>query len=420
MIRLTLIIATLVTLGSCACKVSYEASKINQRPSSSIKINNLHSDKKAHKLNNYFTSNYKSGAFNGNVLIAQNGEIIYKKSFGFANFKNKDTLELNTAFELGSVSKQYTAAGIMLLKQKGLIDYSDSVQKFFPNFPYHGITIKMLLTHYSGLPNYIYFCDDSVKEKNCNFSYEDVFKLWNEHKPIFYYPPNKRFDYSNSGYMVLAAIIEEVSKKSFGAFMKENFFDPLGMTNTFAYHPDSTSNCNMATGYLYGKKEAEHFFLNTVMGDKGIYTTVEDMFKWDQGLYDNEIIADSILEDAFKPYITNSKRKRRHNYGFGWRIEYMPDSTKVLFHSGWWQGFQSLLIRVPKDRTTIAILKNKKNRCAFSRHYILNVLYPFNYNYEPLDDNENESDFAESTSQTAGNQKVITKVSNPQKNNLMQ
>lgn len=377
--RVLIITIILAGIYSCSCRVNYEANKSSIRNASALPLKNAHSNLKVSQINRYFKNLHQQGVFNGNVLIAQAGQTIYKKSFGYANYKNKDTLSLNTSFQLGSVTKQFTAAGILLLKQRGMLELDDSVQKFFPKFPYHGITIKMLLTHYSGLPNYIYLCDDSVKNKQCNYTFSDVFKLWRKYKPIYYFPPNKRYDYSNSGYMVLAAIIEKVSDKHYGEFMKENFFEPLGMNNTFAYHPDSLEDKDVATGYLWGRKEAEHFFLNTVMGDKGLYSTVNDLYKWDQGLYDKNILQDSVLQLAFQPYIKNPYRRQNHDYGLGWRIEHLADSTKILFHGGWWQGFQSMLIRVPKDRTTIAILKNKKNRCGLSRHYLLRILYPGSY-----------------------------------------
>ena len=308
----------------------------------------INAESKIKRLDSLFNYYHNLGAFNGNVLIAQSGVAFYKKSFGFANFKTKDSLNENSQFQLASISKQFTATAIMILKEKGLIDYNDSVQKFFPNFPYQGITIKLLLSHRSGLPNYIYYCDDVIKCKETPINNDSVISILTRDKPLKYYPPNKKFNYSNTGYAVLASIVEKVSGISFEEFIKREIFSPLKMTNSVVYN--KTKNIfieNKATGYLYRETEASDNFLNGVVGDKGIYSTTEDLYKWNMGLYSDKIIKRTTLAEAFEP--ANSDMKPPRNYGFGWRLQYLTDGRKMIYHRGWWYGFQDLLVRLESD-----------------------------------------------------------------------
>ncbi|OFY23840.1 MAG: hypothetical protein A2W98_02945 [Bacteroidetes bacterium GWF2_33_38] len=344
---------------------------------------------KAHKFDSIFTEFYHNRDFNGNVLIAQRGKVIFKKSYGFSNYKTRDRLKSSTRFQIASISKQFTAVAILQLIEKGLISYEDSVQKFFPDFPYPNVTIKLLLCHRSGLPNYIYFCDDIIKDQSKPLYNFQVVDSLIKYSPQRYYPPDTRFNYSNTGYMLLAKIVEEVSGMSFTQYMKENVFEPLEMHNSFIYEKGKVELQNAAIGYSYGPKEAIDNFLNGVTGDKGVYTTTEDLLKWDQGLYTNKIISMNVLQDAFKPW--NDKVKTNENYGFGWRLRYLPDSSVVTYHRGWWQGFQSLLIRIPKDTTTIIVLRNRKTRHYIQFQEFLDILYPENNFFKSESDSISEN-----------------------------
>ena len=344
----------------------------------------INAGEKALKLDSLFNLLHRLQVLNGNVLIARRGVKIYENVFGYANFRKKDTLTVSSAFQPGSITKQFTAVGIMILKERGLLSYEDTVQQFFPDFPYHGITIRMLLTHRSGLPNYIYFLDEIWEDKQEPLTNREAIHLLSVHHPIFYYPPDKTFDYSNTGYMLLAAIIEEVSGMSYGRFMKKEIFRPLKMHNTRVYNKNKHTRIrHKATGYLYRLREAEDNYLNGITGDKGIYSTVGDLLKWDMGLYGDKIIKQSTLQEAFKPQ--GKPLDAIENYGFGWRMYYLPDCTKVLYHAGWWQGFQGKLIRVMKDTTTIIILKNKKKRTSVSHTELFKILYPDMVFPEPVD-----------------------------------
>jgi CubicO group peptidase (beta-lactamase class C family) len=313
--------------------------------------------RKTFQLDTFFQSMCRSG-FNGTVLIAEYGQIIYQKAFGYADFQKKDSLTTQTAFQLASVSKQFTAMAVMMLKERGKLSYEDSVQRFFPDFPYHGITIRQLLTHRSGLPNYTYLCDKYTDRKK-PISNQEVVTLLTQVKPDAYYPPNTHFDYSNTGYCLLAAIVEKSAGIPFEDFLQVNIFGPLEMKRTLVYNKAKEPVIpNKATGYTAGRRRYEENYLNGVVGDKGVYSTVEDLFKWDMALYSQKLVKTATLEEAFTPA---HKEPRENNYGFGWRIKTPKDSDPIIFHGGWWQGFNAYIMHGRKDRSTIILLSNITN-----------------------------------------------------------
>lgn len=338
-------------------------------------LESINAREKKEQLNAYFTALNKRG-FNGNVLIAQQGLVIYDKAFGFKNRKTKDSLTINTNFQLASVSKQFTAVAIMMLKEKGLLNYTDSIEKFILGFPYKGITVHDLLCHRSGLPNYMYFCDALCSDKFTPLSNFDVVDLMLNYRPWEYFRPGKRFNYSNTNYCVLAAIIEKLSGSSFNEYITQNIFKPLGMTNSVVYSAvDSTYIPEEAIGHYYTGKPIEKNYLNGVVGDKGIYSSVHDLFKWEQALYTEKLLSRETLAEAFLP---KNKTRKNSNYGYGWRMFNLDDGTRVLFHGGWWQGFRNSLIRIEKDKTSIIVLSNVENRSftIYNLPDILKILYP--------------------------------------------
>jgi len=326
------------------------------------------------KVDSLFFNKNKS-EFNGVVLIGQKDSIFYSKAFGYADFKKRDSLTLHSDFQLASVSKQFTAVAIMQLHSKGLLNYTDSIQKFFSEFPYKGVTIQQLLTHRSGLPNYTYFYQYIPTTYDTIITNTDLVNEMIVKHPQAYYPPNRRYQYSNTGYALLAAIVEKISGISFSNYLKKNIFDKLNMTETFTYKDiiSGKQKCN-TTGYLYRHRKAESNYLDGVLGDKGVYSSAIDLFKWDQGLYKNIIINFDTLQHAFLPM--GKPLHFKSNYGYGWRMYYLQDSTKILFHAGWWHGYKTLLIRIQKDSSTVIVLKNRSKGVSIHTKDILKILYP--------------------------------------------
>lgn len=330
------------------------------------------------KIDSFFSKRNKRGLFNGNVLFSSHDTIIYEKSFGLADIKKKDSLEINSSFQLASVSKVFTSYAIMLLKQKGKLSYSDSLRKFFPEFPYRNITIHQLLIHRSGLSNYMYFSDEFWRSsKNLTIDNSDVIDLIIKHEPKPYYWPGRKYNYNNTNYALLASIIEKVSSKSYAEFMKDEVFNPLEMYDSYVYDKNIDSiNFSKVKGYISWRRRADNTYLNGVVGDKGVYSSVGDLNKFSRALLEGRLVNLTELENAYQ--LGHKELYDHDNYGYGWRINMLPDSTKIVYHTGWWKGFRSYFIRSLVDEKTIIVLTNK-SKSGVLRTKVLMKLFDIKY-----------------------------------------
>jgi CubicO group peptidase (beta-lactamase class C family) len=372
-----LLFSSLLFINIISCEpVPDKLSKISVKdtilPLDTVKIPNL--KEKQLKIHNYFIQLCKNTRFNGAILIAQRGKIIYKNYYGYLNYKDKDTLTINSRFQIGSASKTFTAAAIMLLKDRKLLDYTDEVTKFIPEFPYRGITVKHLLSHRSGLSNYIYFCEEYT-DRNTTISNEDVIKVMIKNHPKPYFQPNERFNYSNTNYIVLALIVERITKMPFRNFLKTQIFQPLHMDSTFVlnYFAKDTLE-NVATGYHYKWEEALHVYTDGVVGDKDVYTTIDDLFRWDRALKKSQLIKSTTLQEAFKP--SSPGRLGIKKYGMGFRLLIYDNHDTIAYHGGWWRGFTSLFMRIMKDDITIIMMSSVRAEFTVAYSDILNILVP--------------------------------------------
>lgn len=332
-------------------------------------------EKKIAFIDSLMTTSYKKGFFNGTILVAEKGEIIYSGAFGYSNFKTKDTLSIQTPFQLASVSKMFTAAAIMLLYDKRLIDYDYDLTVYIPEFPTKGISIRNLLNHRTGLQNYMYVAD-KYWDRSKVLTNEDIPELFrkNNIKPIF--SPNQRFQYCNTNYALLALIVERISGFSFKDFMKYFIFEPLNMKNSYIYcKAEDNFIQGSAIGYSFyykgGIKPEIPDYLDGVTGDKGMYSTVEDLFKFDKSLYDNPFVKREVLNQAFEPSPSDNNKIKK--YGFGWRIKVDDSSRREVYHYGWWRGFRTYFIREMNEQITIISLNNRSN--VHINHLLCQILW---------------------------------------------
>jgi CubicO group peptidase (beta-lactamase class C family) len=257
---------------------------------------------------------------------------------------------------IASSGKTFTAMALLRLVQENKLSLDDSLQKFFPGFPYEGVTVKTLLNHRSGLPNYLYFMD--AEKKNLRYATNnDVLNFLMTKKPNRSFRPDTRFSYSNTNFVMIALLIENISGKTFPAFMKENVFDPLQMKNTYVFSLADTLKA-VSSFNAYGGLWQNDMMEGTY-GDKNIYSTPQDMLKWDQALYTEQFLSKTLLDSAFKPY--SNERPSVHNYGLGWRMLNLPNGKKVIYHFGRWHGFNAAFARLTDEKVTIVILGNKYN-----------------------------------------------------------
>lgn len=322
-------------------------------------------DKRASIIDSIFNRLRKKTGFNGTVLYAEHDQIVYQNAFGFSDLrKNKQSLTIDSQFQLASVSKMFTAMAIMILKNEGKIDYDADLKTYIPEWPYDDYTVRLLLNHRSGVSRYESLAHDKWKNKDIPMSNEDLIQLYIDNQPSQYFKPNDGFHYCNANYALLATVVERVSGKNFEDFMEECIFKPLGMDHSFIY---SMRNDTVVSdyipygvpGYDFSKRrvtKVRNDYLNGVMGDKIMYSTVNDMYKFNLALDYQLLVPDSILQEAFKPG-SPTYRKRKDGYGFGWRIK--ADQDSAVYHYGWWKGFRSFFIRDMKNQRTLIILTNK-------------------------------------------------------------
>lgn len=311
--------------------------------------------------------------FNGNVLVAQNGEVIYKKSFGLSNFYTNEALNDSTLFELASVSKQFTAMGIMILKEQGKLNYDDDIKKYLPELPYEGITIRHFLNHTSGIPAYEDVMFESGWDRKKIAHNDDIVKVFAEKKPKVYFKPGEKWEYSNTAYAMLATIIQRVSGKPYGEFLAENIFKPLDMERTRTYNTRRSGEKieNYAYGFVYSDSLKKfvlpdslpsYFYVYTLDGIEGdgiVNSTTGDLFKWDRALYTDKLVSKATIEEAFTSGKTN--KDSLHNYGFGWMIANDSVSGKITRHTGSWPGYRTMIVRFVDHGDCIIILTNSEN-----------------------------------------------------------
>jgi CubicO group peptidase (beta-lactamase class C family) len=317
-------------------------------------------------------------SFSGSFLVAKNGQIIFERYRGYADLAKKDSLTHRHAFHIASISKTFTAMGVLKLFEEGRIQLSDTLGKFFPNFPYQGITVKMLLSHRSGLPNYAYYLEKNKWDKKVRVTNQDVLQSLYTYQPNLDFTSGKRFAYCNTNYALLALIIEKITGIPYHQFMKIAFFDPLQMQDTYVY--TQADSARAMPSYEYNGRQWGFDYLDLVYGDKNIYSTARDLLKWDQALYGNDLFKQSTLDSAFTPY--SHEKPGIKNYGLGWRMFCYPTGRKIIYHNGWWHGNNTVLTRLVQDSATIIVLGNKRNNRIYRVKPLFEVFSHYNGNEE--------------------------------------
>ena len=298
------------------------------------------------------------GAYQGDevpgasVIVIADGNPVLTKSYGMADLEQGIPVRPETNFRLASITKQFTATCIMMLVEQGELNLDDSLTSQFDGFPEYGqnITLRHLLQHNSGLIDYeTLIPDDFVGQ----VSDQDALDLMYEVDST-YFEPGSEYRYSNTGYAILALLIENVSGLSFAEFLDQRIFTPLGMDETVAYQKGISSVANRALGYTVsddGVSESDQSTTSAVLGDGGIYTSVQDYFKWDQALYTDRLLPEEALSMMWTGNFGD--------YGFGWRVD-TKDGRRRLHHDGSTSGFRNYVIRYPDENMTVLVLTNRR------------------------------------------------------------
>jgi CubicO group peptidase (beta-lactamase class C family) len=364
---------------------------------------NNETNKTAAQLDEYLTAQSTHYRFNGNVLVAENGKIIFQKSYGYANFDTKRILNDSSVFELASVSKQFTATAILLLKDKNKLKLTDSLRQYFPELPYSGISIYQMLTHTSGLPDYEEAMNEKWDHNKIAFNNDMIAFLAKEKLPVLFAPGTK-WTYSNTAYALLASIVEKVSGESFSAFMVQNIFQPLQMNHTRIYNTRRSLKdtiANYAFGFVYNDSLKKHLmpdsvadlkfviYLDGIEGDGVVNSTTADLLKWDRAVKNHTLLSEVTQNEMLKEQAMVDTAKKSH-YGFGVFME-KTDLGYIISHSGGWPGYTTYLARnVDKDQTFIVLSNNSSSSPAISTalQHILNgkpIVMPYQHKEITMD-----------------------------------
>jgi len=312
-----------------------------------------------------YTSGVQPGAA---ALVLSKGKILHANGYGYANLVTEERITPSTSFRLASVSKQFVCVSILILAERGAFSIDDPATNLLPELSDRygdGITIRHLMNHTSGLPDYYNAEDEFENERPRTPEGARVFSEWGEPK----FEPGEKFEYSNPGYEMLALIIERASKKSFGTFLHDEIFAPLGMVASVAYEREDVVIANRAFGYRPvpgGFVPFDDHKLNWMMGAGGIYSSLLDMARWDGALTYSTLIGRESTDASFTP--AKLLNGTTSDYGFGWGIG-EEDGRRRLSHSGGWVAFRTMIVRYPGEQLTVVVLTNRAdgNPGAFAK-----------------------------------------------------
>ncbi len=314
------------------------------------------------KIDQLLSKYQEYGQFNGSALVALDGKVILKKGYGFANMEWKIPNQPNTKHRLGSITKQFTAVLVLQLANQGKVDLQANLSTYLPDYPKEAggkITVHQLLTHTAGVPNYTSFPDFFTTKSRNPHSIKELVGIFSD-LPLDF-TPGSQFSYSNSGYVLLGVIIEKVTGKTYEATLKEMIFDPLGMTNTGYDHHDRIIE-NRASGYEKAGSayvNADYLDMSIPYAAGSMYSTVEDLLRWDQALYTEKVLPKKYMDLMFTPYVEAFGM----HYGYGWSVGKIPlgetgIEQDIITHGGGINGFNTLITRLPENKEVIILLNN--------------------------------------------------------------
>jgi CubicO group peptidase (beta-lactamase class C family) len=314
--------------------------------------------------------------FNGSVLAARNGTILISRSFGFADFRNHTPLTQSTPFQLASISKTFTAAAVLMLQHQGKLHIDDKVVLHIPEFPWPQITIRQLLTHTSGIQNYMWMVERYWNHPHSPNN-EDMLQLFIKYPRPLNFTPGRRFGYSNTGYAFLGLLIERVTGQSYDEFMQQHIFEPLEMQHTFVYDPNGSDLTakERALGFRrWGRRQIiiPDVHHDGVIGDKGIYSNIIDLYKWDRAIGNGHLLPDSLWQQTFEH--TRLVNGRTVRYGMGWRLQSYMDNH-VVHHPGRWNGFRTSFKRFIDDDATLILLSNNSRDLNMLINHLQSILF---------------------------------------------
>ena len=327
----------------------------------------------------FYNNRINRGNFWGQFLVAKNGQIIFEDNKGYSNYQKKEQITDSTPMHVASVGKVYTGVTVLRLINDKKITLDQKVNTILPLFPYEDITVRMLLNHRSGLPYYGHFTSNKgIWDTKTTITNQDVLNLLATKSIKLDFKPNTRFTYSNTNYVMLALIVEEVTKKSFQDAMKELVLEPLKMHNTFVLE-NLDNKENVTQSYNANNSRMHWDYLDGTYGDKNIYTTARDLLKLDKALYSDNFISKALKMEMYKGY--SYEKNGQNNYGLAIRMVEPKNGEGNLytFHNGWWRGNRSSYVTLRQDTITIICFNNHNSQLAYKTKELAPKLgnYPY-------------------------------------------
>jgi CubicO group peptidase (beta-lactamase class C family) len=330
------------------------------------------------RIDAFYRKNWPNNSMNGGFLVAKNGQIIYEKYEGYANFRDKTLITSNTPIHIASVSKVLTATAILKLVNAKRIGLDDKVTVYLAAFPYPEVTVRMLLSHRSGMRSYAYFTDrdKTVWDRHNTLTNQDILTIMGTKNIGLEQKTGTRFAYCNTNFAMLALIIEKVTKLSYREAMSQMIFKPLGMTNTFVLDFDNDKK-KVAPSYKGNRVEIGIDYLDKVYGDKNIYSTPRDLLKFDRARNSPYFLEPALLKQVYTGY--SNEHPGRKNYGLGIRMINWENGKNFYFHNGWWHGFTSSYVPLKDENVTIIALSNKFTKSTYAVRKLAPIFgdYPF-------------------------------------------
>ncbi|GAA3776725.1 serine hydrolase domain-containing protein [Flavobacterium ginsengiterrae] len=347
------------------------------------KVSQAYKNSVVGRINHFYNKNWPNNTMNGSFLVAKNGEILFERYNGFANKNEGTKITPETPVQIASVSKVLTATAILKLVNAGKIDLDQKVNTILKTFPYEECTIRMLLTHRTGMRNYAYFTDHdkSVWDRHNQLTNKDILDILATKDVGLESRVGTRFSYCNTNYAMLALIIEKITGLSYKEAMYEMIFKPLGMTHTYVFDDDKDRK-KIVPSYKGNGVEIGFDYLDNVYGDKNIFSTARDLLKFDRARQSPDFLKPELLKQVYKGY--SNERKGTKNYGLGIRMINWETGQNYYFHNGWWHGNTSSYITLMNEGVTIIALSNKMTRNTYAVRKLAPIFgdYPFNFKDE--------------------------------------
>ncbi|MBS7233976.1 beta-lactamase family protein [Flavobacterium psychroterrae] len=347
------------------------------------KISQVYINSVTGRINHFYVKNWPNNTMNGSFLVAKNGQIIFERYNGFANKNEGTKITAETPVQIASVSKVLTATAVLKLVNAGKIDLDQKVNTILKTFPYEDCTIRMLLSHRSGMRNYAYFTDHdkSVWDRHNQLTNNDILEILATKNVGLEAKTGTRFSYCNTNYAMLALIIEKVTGLKYKEAMSEMIFKPLGMTHTYVFDDDKDRK-KIVPSYKGNGVEIGFDYLDNVYGDKNVFSTVRDLLKFDRARNAPGFLKPELLKQVYTGY--SNERKGTKNYGLGIRMINWDSGQNYYFHNGWWHGNTSSYIPLQKENVTIIALSNKMTTKTYAVRKLAPIFgdYPFKFKDE--------------------------------------